>query len=153
MIKIYSTVFFLLFSFLTNAQLTKTQVEKLLTNDKNRSWEFKEFKKTSGNECNGNGQLYIFYITGKVQRKRCINKKREVNELTWKIIPVGTEANGEWQLELSEKIELENSNYMKKMRIDLPLGEINKKGKLMTWRVVPDCKACIAQIVTLKSSD
>lgn len=153
MIRIFITVFFLLCAFFSDAQLTKIQVEKLLTNDKNRSWEFKEYKKTLGNECSGDGQLYTFFKTGKVQRKRCVNKKRDVKELTWKIIPVGAAENGEWQLELSEEIELENSNYLKTMRIDLPLGEINKAGKTMKWRVVPDCKPCTEQIVSLKSTD
>jgi hypothetical protein len=153
MIRILITGLLLIFTLSCVAQLSRNRVEMLLTNSKSRTWQFKEYKKTLGSECTGNGQLFIFYKGGKLQRVRCVNGKREFKELTWKIVPTTKAGSGEWQLELSQSVEFENGGSIQVMRIELPLGEANKKGKTMNWKDVPECKQCIGQTIILKSTN
>ena len=141
----------LLSGFAGSAQLLKTQVETLITNDANRNWQFQIYKKSLGSHCKGDGQLFTFFKNGKLQRKRCVNSKAEFKELTWKLVAIGNEANGEWQIVLSEPIEISGGNFILSMRVDLPQGKTHVRDKKMIWRVVPDCKACPEQTITLTS--
>ena len=141
----------IIFSLTLQAQLTKPEMEDLITNGSSRNWQFLTYKKTLGAECDGDGQLYTFFNNGKLQRKRCINKKTEFQEVTWKLIPVSEATRGEWQIQLSQPIEIAKGSYVQTMRVDLPLGKMHEKNKKMILRVVPDCKACVEQDVTLTS--
>jgi hypothetical protein len=153
LLKYMSCIFLLIIMQRAVAQLSQKQIEEQLTNGVKRSWQFNSYKKTLGSDCHGNWQLYTFYKGGKVQRKRCVEGKTEFIETTWKITPVNKSAEGEWQLTLSQPIELGQGTSLQTMRIDLPLAEIKKKGKNMIWRSVPECKSCEEQIVKLSSID
>lgn len=134
-----------------SAQLSKTQVEELVTNGTTRNWQFLIYKKSLGAACTGEGQLFTFFTDGKMQRKRCVNGKIEFKEARWKVTAVGNEANGEWQLMLSEPIEIKDGNYLQEMRLDLPQGKTHSRDKKMIWRVVANCKACPEQTIVLTS--
>lgn len=133
------------------AQHSKKKMEEYLTNGSNRDWQLADYKKTLGNECKGNGQLFTFFKDGRVQVKRCIDTKIDFKALTWSLQPVnGSEA--EWQIELSRPIEVEEGS-VRVIRIDLPLAEKKKPNKKMIWREFPDCKACPQQNITLLSKN
>jgi hypothetical protein len=133
------------------AQLSRTKVESLISNNDTRNWQFKKYKKTLGSECSGDGQLFTFLKGGKAQRKRCVNGKIEFTEFTWELKAEGDESKGEWTLIFGREIEIENGNHVLSLRLELPHGKENTPATKMIWRTVPDCKSCIEQIITLSS--
>jgi hypothetical protein len=137
------------------SQLNEQQVKELLTNGKSREWMFKEYKKTSGNECTGDGYLFSFLVNGKVQIKRCIDNKAKLIETAWSLQPVkdkGVIKEGEWEISLATKIEIENSTF-KVMRIDMPLTQLKKKRQKMIWRFLPHEKAEAEERIILISNN
>ncbi len=131
-----------------SAQLSKNQVEELLTNGSKRDWTInKVYKKKGGTGCDGNWQKFTFYTNATVYRQRCIDGKIETSSLTWTIESVGKLENGEWQLILSEDIV----NQIKAVRIDLPSVHLNEKGQQMLWRVVASSKDSFEQAMKLTS--
>src|SRR2546423_1156497 len=153
--KKYRLFFFtILISSVANAQLSKEQTEKYITNGSIRNWQFKTYKKSlGGSECSGDGQLFTFNKDGTLQRKRCMNGKKDFKALKWQLIPVRGSNDSEWQVRLSEPIEIKSGNFIETMRVYLPLPKTNSKGKEMRLQVVPDCKACVQQTLILSSID
>lgn len=140
-------------SFVSQAQFSLTEMQELITNGKSRDWQLADYRKTLGNECRGNGQLFTFFKTGKVQLKKCINNKVEFKEFMWNLVPVGQTSNGEWKIELTGKVIIDEQVSITSIRIDLPLAEKNKPNKRMIWREFPGCKACPQQNLTLISKN
>ena len=135
------------------AQLPKAQMVDILTNGNARDWQLESYKKTLGNECEGDGQLFTFLKNGKVQRKRCVNGTVDFKEVSWSLEAVGNAANREWKLVFSEPLEMNTGDSILSMRLDLPVPEKNKPAKEMFWRVMPNCKSCMEQRLTLSSKN
>jgi hypothetical protein len=133
------------------AQLQKKDVELLLTNGKSRDWRIDSVITSLGVGCIGTWQFYKFFSNGKVQRKVCMNGELTYTELSWKLVPVGGDNSGEWQLELDKPLSFKNGQSIQVMRIDWPLGKVSEPKQKMIWRQVPDCKACYQEEITLLS--
>jgi hypothetical protein len=117
------------------AQLNKEQTIKFLTNGTKRDWQYKNYTPTLGIDCSGDGHIFTFFANGTVELKSCIkNSRKVIDDLRWELKPImnlaGQEKDGEWHIEFNKEIEIAGAVY-KNLRVDLPLPELNQKGKEM----------------------
>ncbi|MCW3108956.1 MAG: hypothetical protein JWQ09_3462 [Segetibacter sp.] len=144
-------LFLVSLSYLAKGQHPQNKMEEYLTNGKSRDWQLADYRKTLGNECKGNGQIFTFFKDGRVQVKKCVNNKIDFKSLTWSLQPINGSQN-EWQIVLNQSIDVDEGN-VRVIRIDLPLAEKKKRNKKMIWREFPNCKACPQQSITLLSKN
>ncbi len=137
------------------AQFSAEEIKGFLTNNNRRSWSFQGYKITMGAGCQGNSEEFIFSKDHTVTWKKCVGGQQAVKTLQWNVHIVNADNPDEWVLELGENIQLvdEAMGSLKTARIDFDLPVMKKKNKLMTWRVVADCKTCGERQATLTSLD